>query len=231
LGFRSDVARIKAVFFDVDGVLLNSLPAHLQITRDLGREYNLEVTVPTIAEFKTLIRERPVSPMKRFFESCGFPEPLAELANQRYRTEFHANYTTPLYAGVPDLLAALSAEGIPLGIATLNILSNIVPSLGDTMRFFEAQCQFEGGDARAQTKAQALEQGAQALGLNPGELLLVGDQLGDYAAARTAGTQFLGVTYGWDIDARDTDFPTTDSVPGIAQYVLQRRALFSTGSA
>jgi len=214
---------IRAVFFDVDGVLIDSLEPHLQITRDLAEEFGVLAQVPSAEEFKDLVRSRPVSPMKAFFEACGYSADLAARADARYRTEFTSNYAPSLFPHVPALLTTLNAAGVPMGIATLNVLRNIIPSLGEHMEVFHPECLFEGGDARAATKADALICGARALGLLPDEILLVGDQISDYTAARKAGTQFLGVTYGWGIYAHDTDFPVAHSTHDIAKHVLERQ--------
>ena len=214
---------IKAVIFDVDGVLVDSLEPHLQITRDLAKEFGVLAQVPTASEFKDLVRIRPVSPMKAFFEACGYPADLAARADARYRTEFTENYVPLLYPEVPELLTTLKSAGVPMGIATLNVMRNIIPSLGKHMDVFHPECLFEGGDARAATKADALTCGARALGLAPDEVLLVGDQFSDWAAARKAGTRFLGVTYGWGLYASDTGFPSVDSPRDIAKHVLTHR--------
>jgi phosphoglycolate phosphatase-like HAD superfamily hydrolase len=57
----------------------------------------------------------------------------------------------------------------------------------------------------------------------PAELLYVGDQRQDFDAAARAGTRFLGVSYGWGIDATDRDFDTVGTPLAIAAYVRARR--------
>jgi phosphoglycolate phosphatase len=210
----------KAVFFDVDGVLVDSLEPHLQVTRDLGAEYGLTVNVPSAQRFKAIVRHQSVSPMKRFFEVCGFPEPMADRATQYYRTEFAARYTPPVYAGVPEMLARLHGHGVPMGLATLNVLANVAISLKEMMNYFPQDCRYENGDARAATKADALIHGAAQMSLDPSEVLLVGDQISDWNSAKKAGTQFLGVTYGWDINEQDTEFPIVTSPAQVGQYIL-----------
>ena len=52
------------------------------------------------------------------------------------------------------------------------------------------------------------------------KLIYVGDQPADWLAAREAGVNFLGVSYGWGISKEDKEFPVVDSVKGIAEYLL-----------
>ena len=70
-------AGLKGVFFDVDGVLVDSLPQHLQICRDKAAEFGLNLRIPSIDEFRQLVsRGTKVSPMRCFFLAVGFPEHL-----------------------------------------------------------------------------------------------------------------------------------------------------------
>ena len=71
-------AKVKAAFFDVDGVLLDSLPEHLQMCRDKAAEFGLNLKMPSIDEFRNAVsRGLKVSPMQDFFVAVGFPEPFA----------------------------------------------------------------------------------------------------------------------------------------------------------
>jgi phosphoglycolate phosphatase-like HAD superfamily hydrolase len=100
---------LQAVFFDVDGVLIDSLPEHLQICRDKAAEFGLKLTIPTIEEFRRVhdmlkslrdsglriglvtsnlcanIKPALGDAMQYFEPSCvfcwkGFPEPPTEKA-------------------------------------------------------------------------------------------------------------------------------------------------------
>ncbi|MGZ5267125.1 MAG: hypothetical protein ACXWCC_10055, partial [Caldimonas sp.] len=52
------------VFFDVDGVLLDSLPQHLAICSDKAREYGLRLSIPDVQGFRRLVAAGvKVSPM------------------------------------------------------------------------------------------------------------------------------------------------------------------------
>lgn len=75
---------VKAVFFGVDGVLLDTLPAHIQVCVYLAEKETLNLSIPTADEFKNeIIRGgREVAPMRCFFEAVG-------LASQRLLCRGH----------------------------------------------------------------------------------------------------------------------------------------------
>lgn len=211
---------ISVVIFDVDGVLLDSLDAHLQVCRDEARRFNLRVKVPNAEEFRSLVAHGAIiSPMLEFFHTVGFPRPLAELANEDYRREFALKYPVRPFVGVPEMLWKVAATGVRLGIATSNTRPIISSALGDAMAFFDPRCIFADDDVGRVSKTQALMNSARTSGVDPEALLYVGDQPRDFSAAQAAHAQFLGVTYGWGITSDETRFPVASSPEEVASYI------------
>jgi phosphoglycolate phosphatase len=215
------MAEIEAIFFDVDGVLLDSLEAHLQICRDKAREFGLKLRIPTVVEFRELVRHGAViSPMEEFFRTLGFPADLAKKADADYKDNFATRYPVYPFPGAQELLLRLARSGMPLGIVTSNRTRNIEASLGASIDVFDPRLRFTFDDGRNLSKAQALAAGAAALGIPVAATIYVGDQPKDFEAARAAGSQFLGVTFGWGISRADKQFPTVDSLREMESYLL-----------
>jgi phosphoglycolate phosphatase-like HAD superfamily hydrolase len=195
---------LAAVFFDVDGVLVDSLPQHLQICRDKAIEFGLKLNVPTVEEMRRLIgRGTKVSPMSEFFRVVGFPETLIDRAVGDYDREFMQRYCPRAFPGVEEALSTLYGAGFKLGIVTSNIRSNVEPALARVMHFFEKSCLFfydRYPDPRS--KSWCLSEGARILRLAPSRCAFIGDQPADADAAQSAGFQFVGVSYGWGIERR-----------------------------
>ena len=79
----------QAVFLDVDGVLLDSLPQHLAICAEKADAYGLHLRIPDVAAFRRLVAEGvKVSPMYDFFRAVGFPGDVAVRATKDYEREF-----------------------------------------------------------------------------------------------------------------------------------------------
>jgi phosphoglycolate phosphatase-like HAD superfamily hydrolase len=214
----------QCIFFDVDGVLLDSLPQHLQICRDLAAQYNLPLTVPTVPQMRLQISAGlKVSPMRELFLAVGFPPDRAAQALDEYQDHFAKRYHPQLFPGVPDMLDKLHHAGLPMGLVTANLRENVEPALRDSMHLFDPRALFFYHPSTANiTKAAALAQGAQKLGAALPECVYVGDQPSDEAAAIAAGCQFLGVTYGWGITGDEGRFDVARNIADIPNAVLRK---------
>ena len=72
---------IKAIVFDVDGVLVDSLSAHLRMCRDLVEKFSLDIVVPSEEEFRQIVQSgASISPMRDFFMTSRFPPNIADLS-------------------------------------------------------------------------------------------------------------------------------------------------------
>ena len=216
---------LRAVFFDVDGVLLDSLSQHLRICQDKAIEYGLKLRIPTTEEFRSWVsRGAKISPMRYFFLAVGFPPEYADRAVADYERDFAHKYRPQPFDGVDTMLRALHETGLRLGLVTSNTRENVLQALGRTIDYFEpSYCYFfERHAATPRTKSSLLMHGARLLGVPPSDCVYVGDQPADAEAARDAGFRFLGVTYGWGIVRGDTRFDAVDTVAGIADRLLGR---------
>lgn len=214
---------MQAIFFDVDGVLIDSLEAHLAVCRDKSREFGLNLDVPQAAQLRERVaRGAVISPMKQMFRAVGFPEPLAERADRDYRREFAQRYPVKPFPGAKEMLAMLARQlRLPMGIVTANTRAIVAAALGEALEVFREDLRFTVDDPRRLGKRDALLAGAQAAGVNPADCLYVGDQPKDYEAAQQAGMPFLGVTFGWGILPGDSRFATVDSIAELCDALLK----------
>jgi phosphoglycolate phosphatase len=217
---EEDDVNFGGVIFDVDGVLLDSLPEHLRICEDKNLEFGLGLKIPTTSEFKEMVRRGTrISPMEYFFMAVGFDRESAEKANRQYQEIFIEKYPPKPFVGTQETLSTLHDAGVMLGIVTSNVKANVVKALGDSMRVFRQDCVYSR-DAMAGIQKSGAIALAKATFCTDAEVLYVGDQRADWEAAETAGVQFLGAAYGWGISEDDKEFPIVRSVSEICGYVL-----------
>jgi phosphoglycolate phosphatase len=216
----------RAVFFDVDGVLVDSLPQHLQMCHDKAVEFGLKLRIPSVDEFRQLVRRgTKVSPMRYFFIAVGFPEDLAARAVADYEREFIQRYRPKMFPGADKMLNTLLPPQVPagqkLGHLTSNTRANVVPVLGNAMRYFDERCLFFFDQySEPKRKSWCLAEGGRSLGLEPKACVYVGDQPADAIAAHEAGVRFLGVTYGWGISEDDKQYDTAKNVAEISDKLI-----------
>jgi len=213
--------RLEAVFFDADGVLIDSLSEHLAFCADEVRKFNLPVRVPPADAFRSIVAGgAPVSPMLAFFSTVGFPEEYAHRAAADYEREFHRRYRPERFAGTDAMLAEVQRSGLTLGLVTANTRRNIESEMGDAMHFFDPRCTFFLDTFAPQTtKAWCLEEGARRLDVAPQACAYVGDQPDDRKAAHEAGCRFVGVAYGWGITSDQGGSQTARSVSALPKIL------------
>ena len=194
----------KAVFFDADGVLLDSLQPHLDFCKDQAVKRKLRIHVPDKTQFRHLVAGgAKANPMREFLRTVGFSGVDLDRAEADYKTGFARHYPVKPFPSTNDTLAMLKKTGVKLGLVTSNIPENVERALGKAMNHFDDEkLRFYGV-----RKADALFKGiARLSGVKEYELeandkyAFIGDVPTDAAAALEAGVAFLGITDdGWGL--------------------------------
>jgi len=188
---------IRGLLFDLDGTLIDSAPDLAGAANRLRADHGLE-PLP-------LDQLRPmVGSGARGMVGVAFGVAPGEARFEALRDAFLAHYEAGLlertqpFDGVPELLSALDAAGIAWGIVTnkaTRFTAPIVAGLGLAQRAGVVVC----GDTTPHAKPhpEPLLHAARALGLAPGSVAYVGDDLRDAQAARAAGMPMLAATWGY----------------------------------
>lgn len=186
----------KAVIFDLDGTLLNTLGDLRNATNAALRKQGWpERTTEEVCAFigngiRNLMRQSVPS---------GTPDDLIDqsLADFYEYYSQHMQEETHPYEGIPELLAQLKADGKKIGILSNKVHTAAVPLC---RHYFGELPDLVFGERpnvpRKPDPTSCLEM-MQKLGVTPEETVYVGDSGVDMHTARNAGVLACGVTWGF----------------------------------
>ena len=197
--------RIRAVLFDMDGTLVDTLPDIAAAVNAALRELKLQAldeahiaeligNGPRVLSRRALEAQEALSTQQRE----ALVEPLLEGYARHYAMQAGTNGR--LFPGARETLRELAAQGRKLGVVTnaLQHLAEIVLARFGLAPLLDV---IVGGDLRGtlvKPHPQPLWSACNAFDVAPHDTLMVGDSLNDVAAARAAGTAIICVPHGYD---------------------------------
>lgn len=187
--------RIRAVLFDLDGTLVDSIPFLLECFLHTGRTtLGVEIDPDHVRPLVGL-------PLRTMFErfSPELSDELADACFTTYRAAYmpHVVERSPLFPDAVPLLDELERRGVARGVVTgktLEGLRRVLEPHGVVDRFGALVGADYGGEPKP-SPGGALA-AAERLGIDPAETLVVGDSLLDVEMALAAGMAACGVTTG-----------------------------------
>ena len=180
---------LRAVIFDMDGVLVDSLDAMREAFSIAYREVVGAGEVPFAEYSKHLGRYFP-----DIMRIMGLPLAMQEpFVRESYRLAVQV----PLFDGVRGLLVELRAAGLSLAVATGKSgprARSLLAHLG-VLEFFD---HVVGSDeiARAKPAPDIVLRAMDLLGVTPDEVVMIGDAVTDIEAARGASVIAIAATWG-----------------------------------
>lgn len=193
--------KYRAVFFDMDGTLMNTSRGIYASGRHAMESLGLEVAADE--KWKGFIGP-PLGDCFRItfgVRDDNTIEKLCEAYHDYYIRE--GCFQSDFYPGILETLEELKKRGHVLGIVSMkneDVLQNMCSHFGID-RFFDIE---SGIDLTGtMNKAQLLERAFGILGLKASECVLVGDTEFDCIGARDAGCSFIKVNWGFGYTKED----------------------------
>lgn len=188
---------IKAVIFDLDGTLANTL-------NDLADATNFAIShfdVPAheTEEYKYFVGNGVVKLIERALpEDKRTPEIIAA-AKLKFFEYYNLHYMdkTCAYAGIPEMLGALAEKGIKMAVVTNKPEPNAIEVVNKLFgNVFSFVCgQKEGIPTKPDPTLTLMV--LEKLGVKPEQALFVGDSGVDMAVGVNSGTIPVGVLWGF----------------------------------
>lgn len=179
----------RLVIFDFDGTLSDSGGWFLSIIDHLSDRYG----------FRRVGRHE-VEPLRRM----PTHEVIRHIGVPRWKLPFIARYVRRLFGrhahqvqlfdGVPEMLAAIEAAGIPMAIVTSNSETNARAVLGPDNA---ARIHWWACGASLFGKAPKFRKVLKASGIPPHQALSIGDETRDIDAARATGVRAGAALWGY----------------------------------
>ena len=193
----------KAILFDFDGTIADSsegiMECALETVAPLGYDPS--------AYSKEYLRRFIGPPLSDCFRiTFAVPEDKVADCVERYRVLYNAKgmFMMHLYDGIRELLLSLRSEGLKTAVAT-NKMQELARRCCRNLSIDDLFDYISGpGKDGGITKAQVIINAIEALGVKKEEVLMVGDTTNDEIGARTAGVDFLPVTWGFGFTMENT---------------------------
>ena len=189
------VQPIRAAIFDLDGTLVDSLPATVDA-------FNVVVS-PFLGTRLTAKEVRIVGVNYRKVLGNFLPPDKVEAGHERLLAEFISKVADVRpFAGVPELLANLKSRGCKLAVATLraeDITQQILESSGLAGSFERVLCgaEAQGAGGGFAVDPAALSRVVSELGIPVENAAFVCDSTVDIEAGRKAGMRTAAVAWGY----------------------------------
>lgn len=181
---------LKAVLFDIDGVLLDSFEANVKYFQNIMEKAGR--TGPTADEYKGMFHLTLKDAIKKIANDANddevekmFKMALAE------RTELYPTELVTMPSDAPTVVMSLS-ESYPLALVTSRVRDGVfsIPQLLNLKSYFKVLVAYEDSD-KHKPEPEPLLLACQKLGIQPGEGVYIGDAKTDQQAAEAAGMKFI----------------------------------------
>lgn len=186
---------IRALVFDLDGTLLDTLPHLTALTNFvLAQQHFPQHTQEEVLSYigeggqKLLMRAAPKNT----------PQDVIDAMFQQWKEKFytHGIDLVAPFEGINDMLATLKTRAL-LGVLSNKFDAGCIASV--QQHFPNTFCWVHGERAGIPRKPQpdGLQNCLDELQLHPDEAIYVGDSVTDIDAARSAGMRAIGVSWGY----------------------------------
>ena len=150
IGINGEIARnmdtestaIRAVIFDMDGVLIDSFGPHFESWREMFAEYGQQITLADFANTFGKTSRETIPIIRPELDPIRDEPKILEMDRRKeflYREIVNRKY--PVMPGIPELLERLRSAGILIGIGSSAPQENVaqgLPHLDPNGTFFDA---------------------------------------------------------------------------------------------
>jgi HAD superfamily hydrolase (TIGR01509 family) len=201
---------LKAVIFDMDGVIIDSEPMHRKAYHDMFDDVGITVSQTLYESFTGQSTLNICKQLCDHFNLKETPETLVALKRKHYKAFFKTNTSFGLIDGVLDLIKNYHNNGLTLVLASSASMPsiNMIFERFDLNQYFKAK--LSGADLKAsKPHPEIFEKAAVASGFKSNECLVIEDSTNGIQAAKSAGIYCVGYD---SFHSKNQDYTKADKV-------------------
>lgn len=203
---------LKAVIFDMDGVIVDTEPEYLRVETELIKELNISVSEEELKEFSGI---NPLIMWQKIKEKYNLEKAAQELylKEAELMERYYEKGALKAIKPTVDLIKELYRNGYKTAVASSSEKVNILHTLIrlKIKRYFDAIV--SNNDVQnCKPKPDIYLLAARLLGTEPKDCVVIEDSIAGVIAAKDAGMKVIRYVSGENFDQRgcDADFTVTD---------------------
>jgi len=207
---RKKIKMLKAVIFDMDGVIIDSEPMHNKAYNDMFNDVGIEVSK---AFYESFTGQSTINICKHLCEHFNLkesPETLVAIKRKHYKHFFYTNSDLGLIDGVLKLIKDYHNNGLTLVLASSAAMTSIdqIFDRFDLNRYFKDK--LSGGDLKqSKPHPEIFINAVKATGFTKEECIVIEDSTNGVKAAKAAGIFCVGFD---SFHSKNQDYSKADMV-------------------
>jgi len=207
---RKKIKMLKAVIFDMDGVIIDSEPMHNKAYHDMFNDVGIEVSKEF---YESFTGQSTINICKRLCDHFNLkesPETLVAIKRKHYKQFFYTNSDLGLIDGVMKLIKDYHNNGLTLVLASSAAMTSIdqIFDRFDLNRYFKDK--LSGGDLKqSKPHPEIFINAAKATGFTKEECIVIEDSTNGVKAAKAAGIFCVGFD---SFHSKNQDYSKADMV-------------------
>ncbi|PIE53278.1 hypothetical protein CSA37_02190 [Candidatus Fermentibacteria bacterium] len=185
--------KYEAVVFDMDGTLLDSVPAITEIVNSVIAETGME------PKTEDEIRHAVGYGIEQLLRNIGVPESSIEILCEKVADSYEKSSADAIscFPGVERIIAEAEENGLKTAVLSNRPTEGLRQIVAEHMAHYGFQSVLGSAPGKpAKPDPEVLLQTGKVLGVKPEKLVMVGDGKPDIMAANSAGAEHVAVLWG-----------------------------------
>lgn len=185
---------LKAVIFDMDGVIIDSEPIYYKVCNSILKDFNAEMTKEEYYSYIGKPAYEIWESLKKKYKLQRSVEELIEINREAYKKYLINSCEEKPIEGTKELILDLYRNNLRLAVASSSSteIINIVLNKFDIRQHFSVIV--SGDDIReGKTSPHIFLHTAEKLGVKPGECIVIEDSCDGAASAKKAGMKCIAL--------------------------------------